>query len=143
MARTSRTALLVAAVVCSTVLIDKTVPLAAHHSIDAEFDRAKPVTFTGTIKKVEWTNPHIYTHVEVKNPDGSLTLYKVEGGAPNSLYRQGWRKETLKVGETVTVSGIKAKIATSPNVGVATMTTAEGKVVFGNPPGARPAGTPQ
>jgi hypothetical protein len=106
-------------------------PLVAHHSIDAEFDRNKPVNFTGTIKKVEWSNPHIYTHVEVKNPDGTVTLYKVEGGPPNSLYRQGWRKETLKVGETVTVSGVKAKIATSPNVGMATITTADGKRVFG------------
>jgi hypothetical protein len=131
--------LLVAAVICSAV------PLLAHHSIEAEFDRSKPVSFTGTIKKVEWTNPHIYTHIEVKNPDGTMTLYKVEGGAPNSLYRQGWRKESLKVGETVTVSGIKAKIATSPNVGVATMKTEDGRTVFGGGggPGARAGGPAQ
>jgi DNA/RNA endonuclease YhcR with UshA esterase domain len=105
-------------------------PLAAHHSISAEFDQSKPVNFTGTIKKVEWMNPHIYTHVEVKNPDGSLTVYKVEGGPPNALFRQGWRRDTLKVGDTVTVTGIRAKIPTSMNVGVATITTADGKRVF-------------
>jgi hypothetical protein len=105
-------------------------PLHAHHSISAEFDRSKPVTFTGIVKKVEWLNPHIYTHVEVKNPDGSLTVYKVEGGPPNALYRAGWRRDTLKVGDTVTVNGIRAKIATSMNVGVATIRTSAGETVF-------------
>jgi hypothetical protein len=103
----------------------------AHHSISAEFDTSKPVTFTGVVKKIDWMNPHIYTHVEVKNPDGSLTVYKVEGGPPNALYRQGWRRDSIKVGDTVTVSGIRAKIATSPNVGVATIRTSDGKTIFG------------
>src|SRR5687768_4416590 len=84
-------------------------PLAAHHSLTAEFDVNKRITFTGTVKKVDWMNPHIYTHVEVKNPDGRLTTYKVEGGPPNALYRRGWRPDSLKSGETVTVSGLKAK----------------------------------
>ena len=105
-------------------------PVIAHHSVSAEFDREKPIKFTGTIKQVDWMNPHIYTHVEVKNPDGSLTVYKVEGGPPNSLFRQGWRRDTLKVGDTVTVSGIRAKIATSQNIGVATITTSDGKKMF-------------
>lgn len=106
-------------------------PLAAHHSISAEFDTTKPITFTGTIKKVDWMNPHIYTHVEAKSPDGKLVVYKVEGGPPNSLFRQGWRKDTLKVGETVTVSGVRAKAPDSMNIGVATITTADGRRVFG------------
>ena len=116
--------------VISAFVLAVTVPTAAHHSISAEFDRSKPVNFTGVIKQVDWMNPHIYTHVEVKNPDGSLTVYKVEGGPPNSLFRQGWRRDTLKVGDTVTVSGIRAKIATSQNIGVATITTSDGKKMF-------------
>jgi hypothetical protein len=108
-----------------------TAALSAHHSISAEFDQSKPVKFTGVVKKVEWMNPHIYTHVETKDADGKTVVYKVEGGPPNSLYRQGWRKETLKVGDTVTVSGIRAKIPTSMNIGVATIITSSGQRVFG------------
>ena len=105
-------------------------PVAAHHSISAEFDTSKPITFTGTVQKVERMNPHIYTHIETKGADGKLVVYKVEGGPPNLLYRQGWRKDTLKPGDTVTVSGIRAKPATSMNVGVATITTADGKKIY-------------
>jgi hypothetical protein len=106
------------------------IPAVAHHSVSAEFDRTKPIKFTGTIKKVDWTNPHIYTHVEAKDETGKLVVYRVEGGPPNSLFRQGWRKDTLKVGETVTVEGIRAKNTQSMNVGVASITTADGRSVF-------------
>jgi hypothetical protein len=104
--------------------------LCAHHSVAAEFDKEKPVTFTGTVKKVQWMNPHIYTHIEVKGADGKTVVYRVEGGPPNALFRQGWRMDTLKVGDTVTVSGLRAKHETSMNVGQATITTADGKRVF-------------
>ncbi len=107
------------------------VPLVAHHSISAEFDTTKPITFTGTVKKVAWMNPHIYTHVEVKQPNGSVIEYRVEGGPPNALFRSGWREDSLKVGETVTVRGIRAKAETSMNVGTATITKADGTTVFG------------
>ena len=102
----------------------------AHHSVAAEFDVNKPVTFKGTIKKVDWTNPHIYTSVETKTADGKSVVYRVEGGPPNSLFRQGWRKDSLKVGEEVTVSGIRAKRDDSMNVGQATITTADGRRMF-------------
>ena len=102
----------------------------AHHSVSAEFDTNKPIEFTGTVKMVEWTNPHIYTQVETKTPDGKTVVYRVEGSAPNSLFRSGWRKDTLKVGDTVSVKGVRAKREESFNVGNATITTADGRRMF-------------
>ena len=101
----------------------------AHHSTAAEFDSGKPVTFTGTVQKVMWMNPHIYTLIEVKQAGASF-VYHVEGGSPNSLFRQGWRKDTLKAGAVVTVNGWRAKNPDSPNVGQATITTAGGMKIF-------------
>jgi hypothetical protein len=120
-------------------LIALTVPAFAHHSVSSEFDEHKPITFTGTVKRVEWMNPHIYTQVETKTPDGKTVVYRVEGGPPNSLYRQGWRKDSLKVGDTVTVKGLRAKIADSMNVGQATITTADGRTMFAGTGQARAA----
>ena len=107
------------------------IPLMAHHSLSAEFDTNKKVTFTGTVKKVDWMNPHIYTHVEVKSADGKITEYRVEGGPPNALYRSGWRPDSVKVGETVTVTGLRAKAETSMNIGQATITKTDGTAVYG------------
>jgi hypothetical protein len=115
----------------AAMLIAVTLPARAHHAVAAEFDTHKPITFSGTVKKVEWTNPHIYTQVEVKNPDGTTVVYRVEGGAPNSLFRQGWRRDSVNVGDTVTVQGLRAKNENSMNVGQATITLADGRKIFG------------
>jgi Family of unknown function (DUF6152) len=110
-------------------------PARAHHSTAAEFDAGKPVKFTGTVQKVTWTNPHIYTHVEVKQQGAPSIIYHIEGGSPNTLFRQGWRKESLKVGEVVTVTGQAAKNPGSPNIGQATIVTADGRRIYaGNAP---------
>jgi hypothetical protein len=115
----------------------------AHHSVAAEFDPAKPANFTGTVQKVMWMNPHIYTHIEVRAAGGTTVVYHIEGGSPNALYRQGWRKDTLKVGDVVTVTGNRAKNPESLNIGQATITTADGRKVFsGTGPAATVAAPP-
>jgi hypothetical protein len=89
--------------------VGSSVPVAAHHSFAAEFDDTKPVKMTGVIKKVEWTNPHIWFYLDVKNPDGSVTTWGFAGGAPGQLMRRGIVKDQLKLGETVVVEGFRAK----------------------------------
>ena len=84
-------------------------PALAHHSFQAVYDREKPVKLTGTVTKVEWANPRIYYYVDVKDPEGKVANYAVEGGTPNQLYRRGWRKDSLRVGDVITVSGFRAK----------------------------------
>jgi hypothetical protein len=107
----------------------------AHHSVSAEFDTNNKVTFTGTVKKIDWMNPHIYTHVEVKTPDGKTIVYRVEGGPPNALYRQGIRPEQLPVGTVVTCTACsRSKSPTSMNVN-GRMTLQDGKAALGAPGG--------
>jgi hypothetical protein len=85
------------------------VPVSAHHSFAAEFDGSKRITLQGTVTKVEWRNPHIWVYLDVKNPDGSVTAWQCEGGAPNALTRQGWSRETLEGGGPLTIEGYLAK----------------------------------
>lgn len=101
----------------------------AHHSFDAEFDRTKPVTLKGTVTKVEWGNPHIWIFFDVKEQNGLVANWGAEGGAPNALFRNGWRKDSLKVGDIVTVEGSRAKDGTL-RANANRVTLPDGRTVF-------------
>ena len=93
-----------AAIVCSAI------PVLAHHSFAAEFDATKPINLTGVVTKVEWMNPHTYFYVDVKDAQtGKVANWACEMGSPNGLTRQGWTRNTLKVGMVVSFDGTRAK----------------------------------
>jgi hypothetical protein len=76
----------------------------AHHSFDAEYDSKKPITVTGFVTKLDWLNPHAYVYVDVKDDSGAVKNYRIEMGPPYALVRGGWKRETVKIGDKVTIS---------------------------------------
>jgi hypothetical protein len=90
-------------------LVSAAAPLAAHHSFAAEYDATKKITITGTVTKVEWMNPHARFYVDVKDESGKVTNWNFELGAIPVLLKQGWKRDSLKVGDQVTVDGARAK----------------------------------
>jgi len=110
------------------------VPLLAHHSFGAEYDADKPVTITGVVTKIEWTNPHSHFFLDVTDDKGNVVNWKFEGYPPVVLYRTGWRKDiTMKVGDTVTVFGWQARDGTKW-AHSREITFADGKKLFFGPP---------
>jgi hypothetical protein len=83
--------------------------IVAHHSFAAEFDAARPVKLQGTVTRVEWINPHAWIHIDVKQPDGTIEQWAIEGGTPNTLLRRGVTREALKIGTAIVVEGYQAK----------------------------------
>ena len=105
-----------------------TMPVFAHHSFNAQYDRAKPTTLNGTVKRVDWINPHARFFVEVMT-NGKPVLWEIELAAPAGLMRQGWTRNSLKIGDVVTVNGSLAKDG-SNLANATTVTLASGKRVF-------------
>src|SRR5262249_53488257 len=114
-----------------------TVPVWAHHAFAAEFDEKQPVKLQGTVTRWETVNPHSWIYLDVKNADGSVTKWMVEGGSPNSLYRNGFTKDSLPAGTEITVEGYQAKDRSNRAVG-ANLRFADGRRLFmgGSAPGA-------
>ena len=103
----------------------------AHHSFTAEFDAAKPIVLTGTVTKVEWTNPHTWFFIDVKNPDGSVTNWGFEMPGPAQLLRQGLKRDSMKIGDVVTVDARRSRDG-SNNANAQTVTMAStGQRLFG------------
>jgi len=98
-----------AVVIAVLGLLVAAIPVIAHHSFAAEFDANKPVKVTGTVTKVEWKNPHVYFYIDVKEDDGKVTNWGMEMGSPNGLMRQGWTRNSMKVGDVVSVEGSRAR----------------------------------
>jgi hypothetical protein len=81
----------------------------AHHAFSAEFDANRPLKLKGTVTMVEWINPHAWIHIDVKKPDGTVDSWMIEGGTPNTLFRRGITKDSLKPGTEILVDGFQAK----------------------------------
>lgn len=102
---------------------------AAHHSFSAEFDRDQPITLTGTVTKLEWTNPHARIYMDVQDETGHIVSWDFELGPPNGLMRLGWNRNSLRSGQVVTINGFRSKA--QPQVANArTVHLADGRQVF-------------
>ena len=113
-------------ILAAAIVVASAVPVMAHHSFAAEFDAAKTVDFTGVVTKVEWMNPHVYFYVDVKDPQtGKVANWGCEMGSPNGLTRQGWNRNTLRIGMMIRVEGSSAKDGS--NVANARNVTVDGK----------------
>jgi hypothetical protein len=121
------------------------VPVSAHHAFAASYDSDKPIEIEGTVTKVMLINPHSFIFLDVKGPDGTVAHWEIEGGAPNALFRNGLKRDTLPVGTAIKVSGYQAKTGDTKGVG-AFLTRADGSKIFmgGSAPGANgPAAQPK
>ena len=118
------------------------VPLFAHHSFAAEFDASKAIRLTGSLTKIEWTNPHSYFYIDVKDQNGNVVKWGCEAGAPGALSRRGFKRGDIKLGDTIIVDGYRAKDG-SNLIDARRVTLPGGRIVSGASAGDSGPGTGQ
>jgi hypothetical protein len=118
---------LISLLACASLVV--AAPVLAHHSFSGEYDSTKPITLTGKVTKVEWTNPHARFYIDVKGDDGATTNWNLELASPNVLKRQGWASNSLKEGDVVTVEGSLARSG-AKMANARLVTLADGSRVF-------------
>jgi len=117
------------------------VPVFAHHSFNAQYDRNKPITLVGPVTKVDWINPHARFFIDAKDASGTVSNWEVELAAPAMLMRRGWTKSSLKIGAVVTVNASLAKDG-SKLANASTVTLSTGEKVFAGSSGGDDSPTP-
>jgi hypothetical protein len=124
------------------IVVGATGDSVAHHSFGVAFDASKTVTLTGTITRIDWTNPHTHVYADVKDESGKVVNWKFEGYPPNVLSRTGWTRDvTVKIGDTITMFGYRARDG-SPFAHLREVTLAGGKRLFFGPPAGTGEGGP-
>lgn len=122
------------AVLAAIVALALAIPALAHHSFSAEFDGSKLIELKGVVTRIEWTNPHIYFYLDVKDDKGNTTNWGCEAASPGSLRRQGWNRDSLKVGDQVIVGGYPARDG-SKLADARRVTLPDGRRIFGGTAG--------
>ena len=128
MRHTRLTSTLIALVALGAGFALGSAPASAHHSFAAEFDGSKPITLAGIVMQIDWTNPHVWFYINVKGDDGRAARWACEMGAPHQLQGRGWLRDTMKVGDEVTVDGSLARDGTK-RANARTVKTADGKTL--------------